>query len=48
MLLGHYRGAGPAKIPLRENVAGQDKQYKTRFNFTAQGGENPELERLWA
>jgi Ca-activated chloride channel family protein len=48
VLLGHYWGDGPAKITLRANVAGQDKQYKTRFNFPAQGGENPELERLWA
>ncbi len=48
VLLGHYWGDGPAKITLRANVAGQDKQYKTRFNFPAQGGDNPELERLWA
>jgi Ca-activated chloride channel family protein len=48
VLLGHYWGDGPAKVTLRANVAGQDKQYKTRFNFPAQGGENPELERLWA
>ena len=48
VLLGHYWGDGPAKVTLRANVAGQDKQYKTRFNFPAQGGDNPELERLWA
>jgi len=48
VLLGHYWGDGPANVTLRANVAGQDKQYKTRFNFPAQGGDNPELERLWA
>ena len=48
VLLGHYWGNGPANVTLRANVAGQDKQYKTRFNFPAQGGDNPELERLWA
>ncbi len=48
VLLGHYWGDGPAKVTLRANVAGQNKQYKTRFNFPAQGGDNPELERLWA
>ena len=48
VLLGHYWGDGPANVTLRANVAGQDKQYKTRFDFPASGGDNPELERLWA
>ena len=48
VLLGHYWGDGPAKITLRAEVAGQEKTYKTRFDFPAQGGNNPELERLWA
>jgi len=48
VLLGHYWGDGPAKVTLRANVGGQDKQYKTRFDFPATGGDNPELDRLWA
>ncbi len=48
VLLGHYWGDGPATVTLRAEVAGQEKTYKTRFDFPAQGGNNPELERLWA
>lgn len=48
VLLGHYWGDGPADVTLSANVAGQDKTYRTRFDFPATGGDNPELERLWA
>ncbi|MGB1466790.1 MAG: VIT and vWA domain-containing protein [Alcanivorax nanhaiticus] len=48
VLMGHYWGDGPANVTLKANVAGQDKIYRTRFDFPKQGGENPELERLWA
>ena len=48
VLLGHYWGDGPADVTLHSEVAGQEKTYKTRFDFPAQGGDNPELERLWA
>jgi Ca-activated chloride channel family protein len=48
VLMGHYWGDGPAEVRLHANVAGQDRVYNTRFDFPAAGGDNPELERLWA
>lgn len=48
VLLGHYWGDGPADVRFEAEVAGKTVTYETRFAFPAAGGENPELERLWA
>lgn len=48
VLLGHYWGDGPAEVTFEAEVAGKPVTYQTRFDFPSAGGENPELERLWA
>lgn len=48
ILFGHYFGDGMADITIKGKVSGQDKSYKTRFNFPKQSTSNPEVERLWA
>lgn len=48
VLLGHYWGDGPADVTLKARVGGTPVEYSTRFEFPASGGQNPELERLWA
>ncbi len=48
VLMGHYWGQGPADVTLTAEVGGEKRRYKTRFEFPASGGDNPELERLWA
>jgi Ca-activated chloride channel family protein len=45
---GHYWGEGPADVTLRARVSGQPVTYRTRFDFPAAAGANPEVERLWA
>tara|TARA_A100001391_G_scaffold108388_1_gene72785 strand:+ start:2430 stop:4502 length:2073 start_codon:yes stop_codon:yes gene_type:complete len=48
VVLGHYWGDGPAQVTLSAKVGGETRRYQTRFPFPAEGGANPELERLWA
>lgn len=48
VVLGHYWGDGPADVTLSAKVGGETRRYRTRFPFPAEGGANPELERLWA
>lgn len=48
VLMGHYWGDGPAEVTLKGRISGQDKQYRTSFDFPLNTTENPELERLWA
>ncbi len=48
VLMGHYWGDGPADVTLSARVGGQERQYRSRFTFPEEGGDNPELERLWA
>ena len=48
VLLGHYRGHGPAQVTLTGKISGQPVTYRTRFDFPARSKLNPELERLWA
>ncbi len=48
VLLGHYWGGGMADVSLKAKVGGRPVSYQTRFAFPAEGGQNPELERLWA
>ena len=48
IIFGHYSGSGEAGVSLSGKISGEDKLYRTRFNFPEQTGANPELERLWA
>lgn len=48
VMFGHYWGDGTAKVTLDGRVSGEDKQYRTRFDFPAVSTGNPEIERLWA
>ncbi len=48
IIFGHYFGHGPAKVVLKGKISGEDKVYKTRFDFPDVSDENPETERLWA
>jgi Ca-activated chloride channel family protein len=48
VLFGRYEGAGTATVTLDARLTGQDKMYRTRFEFPAVDTDNPELERLWA
>ena len=48
VVMGHYWGDGPADVTLSARVGGQERHYRTRFTFPKKGGDNPELERLWA
>ncbi len=48
VIFGHYYGSGEAVAQLDAKISGEDKQYKTTFDFPNQAGSNPEIERLWA
>ncbi len=48
VLFGHYWGDGMADITLTGQISGTNRDYRTRINFPANSGANPELERLWA
>ena len=48
VLFGHYWGDGMADITLTGQISGTNRDYRTRINFPAHSGANPELERLWA
>ena len=48
VVLGHYFGSGDAEIVLEGKISGEQKTYRTRFDFPETAGENPEIERLWA
>jgi len=48
VVFGHYWGDGEADVALSAKVSGEDKLYKSRFNFPKNETRNPEIERLWA
>lgn len=48
VIFGHYYGSGEAEARLDAKISGEDKQYKTTFNFPDEATNNPEIERLWA
>ena len=48
IIMGHYWGDGIAKVELTGKISGQEKTYKSEFNFPAHNTTNPEIERLWA
>jgi len=47
VLMGHYWGDGPAKVVLKGRVSGEEKRYRTEFDFPTTSNSNPEIERLW-
>jgi len=48
VILGRYHAGGEAEVTLRTRQTGQDRTYKTRFEFPEKDTRNPELERMWA
>lgn len=48
VLFGHYFGDDEAEVVLKAKIGGEDKEYRTRFQFPATATDNPEVERLWA
>ena len=48
VVFGHYWGSGEANVDLKAKVSGENKSYKTRFEFPKNDTRNPEIERLWA
>lgn len=48
VLFGRYATGGTASLTLKARLTGEDKTYKTTFEFPDLDTDNPELERLWA
>lgn len=48
IVFGHYWGSGKADVTIKGKVSGEQKVYKTSFEFPAESQLNPEVERLWA
>ncbi len=48
ILFGHYWGSGNADVTIKGKVSGEQKVYKTSFEFPDGSQLNPEIERLWA
>jgi Ca-activated chloride channel family protein len=48
IVFGHYWGGGEAGVSLNGQISGENKSYKTSFEFPEAGTLHPEIERLWA
>ena len=48
VLFGKYTKGGRAKLTLKAAYSGEDKVYRTEFDFPAVDTDYPEVERLWA
>ena len=48
VMFGQYEKGGEAELVLNARLTGEDKTYRTTFNFPDVDTENPEIERLWA
>ncbi len=48
VFFGRYEAGGRAEVTLNARLTGQDKTYRTTFDFPAIDTGNPEIERLWA
>lgn len=48
VMFGHYFGEEQAEVLLKAKISGENKEYRTRFNFPKEATQNPEIERLWA
>lgn len=48
VIFGHYFGDEQAEVVLNAKISGEEKEYRTHFNFPKEATSNPEIERLWA
>jgi Ca-activated chloride channel family protein len=48
VIFGKYQQGGNAQVTLKASLTGEDKTYRTGFEFPDLDSDNPELERLWA
>jgi Ca-activated chloride channel family protein len=48
VIFGRYDKGGEAELELKARLTGEDKTYRTRFEFPDVDTANPEIERLWA
>lgn len=48
IVFGHYRKGGKANITFTSMISGEEKEYKTSFDFPETSDRHPELEQLWA
>jgi Ca-activated chloride channel family protein len=48
VLFGQYEKGGRAELTLEARLTGEDKTYRTDFEFPDIDTDNPEIERLWA
>ncbi|MCK5682924.1 hypothetical protein KAJ27_02345, partial [bacterium] len=48
VIFGRYENGGTAKVTLKGNLTGKDKEYTTTFDFPEVDTRFPEIERLWA
>jgi Ca-activated chloride channel family protein len=48
VVFGRYAAGGAAEVTLKAKLTGQDKMYRTTFNFPEVDTDNPEIERLYA
>ena len=48
VMFGHYFGQDQAEVVLKAKISGEEKEYRTTFNFPNEATQNPEVERLWA
>ena len=48
VMFGHYFGEEQAEVVLKAKISGEEKEYRSTFNFPKEAIENPEIERLWA
>ncbi|MGI9242786.1 MAG: VIT and vWA domain-containing protein, partial [Verrucomicrobiales bacterium] len=48
VVFGKYQNGGEAELEMKARLTGEDKIYRTRFEFPEVDTANPEIERLWA
>ena len=48
VVFGKYEKGGEAELEMKARLTGEDKLYRTRFQFPEVDTDNPEIERLWA
>jgi Ca-activated chloride channel family protein len=48
VIFGRYDKPGPATVTLTARLTGEDRTYRTTFDFPETDTANPEIERLWA
>ncbi len=48
VFMGRYAEGGDAEVIFNTRISGEDKTYRTKFEFPDVDVESPELERIWA